>query len=297
MNPISFALLLLLAGMTSAALAELPTASLVPGGVAVLPLAAEGTPAPTVNFQGQRVLVTRQKGYWQAVVGLPLSLKPDEYSLDLKLPGPDTNRPIVFRVADKQYPTENLTITNQRQVEPNAEDMERITRERAEIDSIVSSWSDTLADDLRFDLPTAGRLSSSFGKRRLFNNQPRAPHSGMDIGAPEGTAVKAPAAGTVIGTGDYFFTGNTVFLDHGQGLLSMYIHLGRIDVAVGDRVARGNVIGAVGMTGRTTGAHLHWGVILNRAYVDPAHILAPARSTKTGSANKAAATATPNRTR
>lgn len=296
MNPNRLVLLYLLL-FTAAVRAELPAAALVPGGVAILPLAADDTPVPTASFQGQRVLVARQNGNWQAVVGLPLSLKPDEYSLDVKLPGSDTIRPIAFRVADKHYPTENLTIANKRQVDPNAEDMERITRERVEIDRIVTTWSETLADDLRFDLPTAGKLSSSFGRRRLFNNQPRAPHAGLDIGAPEGTAVRAPANGTVIGTGDYFFTGNTVFLDHGQGLLSMYIHLSRIDVAVGENVTRGKAIGAVGMTGRTTGAHLHWGVLLNRAYIDPALFLAPARRAKAGSAGKAAAAAPPDRAR
>jgi murein DD-endopeptidase MepM/ murein hydrolase activator NlpD len=254
---------LLFALLPAVATAQLPEASPVPGGVAIVALAQENSPAPRVRFNGQRVLLQRHAGHWQAVVGLPLSLEPGKHPLDVN------GQAVLIEVLPKQYESQYLTIVNKRQVEPTAEDLERIAREKLVIDQAFTTWSELLADSLNFDLPASGRFSSAFGLRRFFNKQPRAPHSGLDIAAPEGTPVTAPAAGTVIETGDYFFNGNTVFIDHGQGLISMYNHLVRIDVARGARVERGQRIGAVGKTGRVTGAHLHWTLSLNNARIDP----------------------------
>ena len=248
---------------TLPALAQLPEAEPVPGGIAIIAVAPDTGPAPVVHFNGQQVLTVRHANAWRAVVGLPLALKPGRHKLEVG------NSTVLFDVTTKKYETQYLTITNKRQVEPTAEDLERIARDSEAINRAFTTWSEILADELRFDLPATGRFSSSFGLRRFFNNQPRQPHSGLDIAAPEGTPITAPAAGRVVETGDYFFNGNTILIDHGQGLVTMYNHLSRIDVARGARVARGQVIGAVGKTGRVTGPHLHWTVSLNNARVDP----------------------------
>jgi len=256
------------------AYAQLPEANAVPGGIAIVAVATASSSQPLVKFNGQRVLTMRTQQAWQAVVGLPLTLSPGLHTLDISN-GTDRKQ-VSFLVRNKKYQTQYLTIANKRQVEPNAEDLRRILREKEIINAAFATWSETTADDLQFDLPAVGRFSSAFGLRRFFNKQPRQPHSGLDIAAPEGAPILAPAAGIVLETGDYFFNGNTILLDHGQGLVSMYNHLSRIDVKKGDAVRRGQRIGAIGKTGRVTGAHLHWTVSLNNARVDPMLFLPPA---------------------
>jgi len=256
------------------AVARLPEALPVPGGVAIVHLAPDSQPAPLARFNGERVMTVRDHGRWEALVGLPLTLNPGKHSLMVN------DRAVAFVVKSKRYAVQRLTIANQRQVEPTAEDLVRISHEKELIDHAFATWTDEPTDDLQFDLPAAGRFSSSFGLRRFFNNQPRQPHSGLDIAAAEGTPITAPASGTVIEIGDYFFNGNTVMIDHGQGLVSMYNHLSRVDVVKGAHLTRGQVIGAVGMTGRVTGPHLHWTVRANGARVDPLSLLAVLGSQK-----------------
>jgi murein DD-endopeptidase MepM/ murein hydrolase activator NlpD len=268
------ALLLAVLLLSNIATAELLKPNPVPGGIAIVAIAPEGAPPPFVRFQEQRVLLVRANGMWQAVVGLPLSLDAGEQHLDIS--DRAATRTLAFQVLPKHYDTQYLTLANKRQVNPTPNDLIRIAREQELSRQAFATWSEALADDLRFDLPARGRFSSTFGLRRFFNNEARQPHSGVDIAAPEGTPVLAPAAGNVIETGNYFFNGNTVFIDHGQGLISMYNHLSRIRVKKGARVARGQRIGAVGKTGRVTGAHLHWTVSLNNARVDPMLFLSPA---------------------
>jgi murein DD-endopeptidase MepM/ murein hydrolase activator NlpD len=260
-------LIFILCAFISLPLRALPVASSVPGGVAMIPIASAKSAAPRATFRGKRVLVARDGGQWVALVGLPLSLKPGQYDLAVQ----HTAKPVVkkFRVTDKKYPEQHVTIKDPRKVEPNPEDMDRINNEQPRIDAAKNAWREMADVDLNLQLPADGPLSSRFGSRRIFNGQPRNPHSGLDIAIPTGTPVLSAASGKVIDTGDYFFNGNTVFVDHGQGLVTMYCHLSEISVNIGDSVTRGQQIALSGMTGRVSGPHLHWSVIMNGTMVEP----------------------------
>ncbi|MGD8926651.1 MAG: peptidoglycan DD-metalloendopeptidase family protein [Thioalkalispiraceae bacterium] len=245
---------------------NLPTNYPVPGGIVVLDLGLQHAPQQ-VTYNKRKVLVTHQNSKWYALVGIPLSTKPGNYSLTLSTS--KKTRKIKFAIKNKQYETQRIHIKDKRKVNPYAKDIKRIIREKKIIHAALKSWSQVDDIPLQFDLPVKGRLSSPFGLRRFFNGQPRRPHSGLDIAAPKGTPILAPARGKIINTGKYFFNGNTVFIDHGQGLITMYCHLNSTTVKTGDIVKRGQQIGTVGMTGRVTGPHLHWGVSLNNARIEP----------------------------
>jgi murein DD-endopeptidase MepM/ murein hydrolase activator NlpD len=259
-------LLLLCLGPTLSLAFELPRESAVPGGVKVLRLDLHGSAMPYVEVDGHRAMVVREGADWLAVIGIPLSAP--LASRQVVIRGADVREETEFMVHDKQYATQSLKVAPG-QVNLSHADLERVNREKAVIDHAMSRWTDDQPPALRLAQPVPGARSSSFGMRRVFNGESRNPHSGMDIAAPTGTPVKAPLGGTVIDTGNFFFNGNTVFVDHGRGLISMYCHLSAIDVKSGQRVEAGTTLGAVGMTGRATGPHLHWGLSLNRAWVDP----------------------------
>jgi len=248
----------------------LPREASVPGGVKLIRLDYEGSALPAVDVDGQRAMVVKDGAGWVAVIGIPLSAPLSTRSVVVH----DGNgrQQLEFTVGEKLYASQSLKVAP-RQVDLSREDLARANRERVIIDAALSHWSPEQPDALRLPQPVPGTRSSSFGMRRIFNGESRNPHTGMDIAAPAGTPVRAPIAGTVIDTGDFFFNGNTVFVDHGRGLISMYCHLSAIDVKAGQKVAAGDTLGAVGMTGRATGPHLHWGLSLNRVWVDPALFL------------------------
>ena len=254
----------------------------VPGGIAVIRLPDDVNTA-TLRYNGRKVLVTQQDGAGYAVIGLSLGTRPGRYHLQGKTTQGKALS-LAFAVEAKQYEEQRITIKDKRKVNPEKRDLERIGREKKLIDAALEHWSDR-DPIIDFQLPVEGPTSSPFGLRRYFNDQPRNPHSGLDIAAAEGTPIRAPAPGTVIETGDFFFNGNTVLIDHGQGLVTMYCHMSAIDVQPGTVVATGDVIGKVGMTGRVTGPHLHWGVSLNDARIDPALFLPPKQTTAEQSAD------------
>jgi murein DD-endopeptidase MepM/ murein hydrolase activator NlpD len=262
---------LLLAGPALAAKRKPPVA--VPGGVARVTLAA-GDPAPKAHLDGNRLLVRREKNEWVALAGVPLSAKVGS-TLKVEVDfanGKRLVRPV--KVIDKKYLTQHLSVAPD-QAELPAEMLARYQQEREHLAKVLRTYTETGPESLALLQPVPGRRSGSFGLRRVINGMPRSPHSGLDIAAPEGTPVAATAPGRVADSGDYLFLGNTLVLDHGQGMLSLYSHLSAIDVALGATVPAGAPIGKVGATGRATGPHLHFSVYLNAVSVDPAIFLAP----------------------
>ena len=251
----------------------LPRESRVPGGIAILDLGASERSPGDVIFNEHRAPVLRRPEGWVALVGIPLDTKPGPHAALLRPANDAPERQLAFTVTPKKYDEQRLKVAEKRHVDPLQEDLERIARERIRIDAALGHYSSEFTPQLALQPPVPGRRSSSFGLRRFFNDQPRNPHTGMDIAAPEGTPIASPAPGRVLDTGDFFFNGNTVFVDHGLGVVTIFCHLDRIDVKAGDLVDTGTPLGQVGATGRVTGPHLHWGIAVNRALVDPALFL------------------------
>ncbi|WP_412102576.1 peptidoglycan DD-metalloendopeptidase family protein [Oligella urethralis] len=242
----------------------------VPGGIAVLALAERGV-VPTATYQGHAVLVVPNgdAGGYLAIVGIGQKTKLGQHTLTVNYGG--TQELVNFEVGAKKYREQHIKLSSNRHVNPSQADLDRYKREAAEQTAAYKAFRDAIPSNVVLDRPVeGGRYSSPFGLRRFFNGEERNPHAGLDIAVPQGTPVKASADGVVTITGDYFFNGKTVFVDHGQGLISMYCHLSEIDVVKGQRVRRGEVIAKVGSTGRSTGPHLHWTVSLNNQRVDPA---------------------------
>jgi murein DD-endopeptidase MepM/ murein hydrolase activator NlpD len=244
----------------------LPQEAAVPGGIALVRLGS-GAGRPQAWFGERRVAVVRDAKGWVALVGLPLALAPGEHALRVVSDGGEGSK--TLRVAAKQYPLQRFSVPDHRKVEPPPEDMLRIEREQKRIDEIKSAFRDAPDIDTAFRQPAAGRLTGRFGLRRIINGLERMPHAGIDVAVPVGTPVHAAGSGVVVEAGDYFFNGNSVYIDHGQGLVTLYCHLDRIDVLPGEPVAAGQRIGLSGNTGRSSGPHLHWTVLLNGAAVDP----------------------------
>jgi len=242
-----------------------------PGGIAFVPIDANQV-QPVVTVDDRPALVMQSDGMWVAIVGIPLDQDSDTPLVArVSRPGSDdVNVDIPLRAAD--YRVQHLTV-DRKYVDPGQEALERIFAEREIIDSALANWRAEDLETVELAPPVPGNRSTSFGSRRVFNDQPRSPHKGMDISASLGTPINAPLSGLVTATGDYYFNGNTVIVDHGQGLISLYCHLSEIDVEEGQAVRSGELLGKVGATGRVTGPHLHFATYLNGTAVDPALLL------------------------
>jgi murein DD-endopeptidase MepM/ murein hydrolase activator NlpD len=243
----------------------------VPGGVARLRLGPSERP-PQVRLGEERILVVRQGPEWVALVGLALGAKPgSKVMVEVERATGDTDR-LAIAIGRKTYASQHLNVPPG-QVELSPVDMARYDRERIHLGDVLRTFTEEPPLTTAMLQPTPGHRSSSFGMRRFFNGRSRNPHTGMDIAAPVGAPIIAAGAGKVLDRGDYFFSGNQVIVDHGQGLLTLYAHLSEIDVETDAVVQAGAPIGKVGATGRVTGPHLHFSVYLNTVPVDPALFL------------------------
>ena len=240
-----------------------------PGGIEIVALPSD---AQFATYKTRPVLVLKEPEVI-AIVGIGLNATVGQHMLTVdsvsrgKLEFP-------FTVTAKEYPVQKLKIADDKMVNPPEEVLARIQRETDVMTAQYARFSSLSASPFPMQLPAEGAISSNFGLRRVLNGQPRNPHAGLDIAAPSGAPVIAPAPGTISLTGAFYFNGNTVFIDHGAGMLSMMCHLSAIDVRQGDVVSRGQRIGRVGASGRATGPHLHWSVSLNGDRVNPAAVMA-----------------------
>ncbi len=253
------------------AVEALPRDSRVPGGVAVISLPNVGESAPQVSFNGARVWVVREAGGWRAVVGIALSAKPGAHAIEITTGNSVAS--VSFDVRAKKYPTQKLTLSKA-MVDPPTEVQARIAQESQHLAGVRNAWRASTQTSAALTIPAQGRLSSRYGVARVLNGKPRSSHAGLDVAVPTGTSITAPADGVVLDAGDYYYCGRTMFVDHGNGLITMHCHLSEFIAKVGDAVKRGEQIARSGATGRATGPHLHWSVYLNGTSVDPELFLA-----------------------
>ena len=250
--------------------------SIRPGELVVLTLTLDDQAVGvTVNAFGSRMPVYRLRaGVWQALVGIDLDQKPGVYAVAVEA----HVGPVVIRgeemldVKPRTFATRTLRVDPEF-VNPPEALLARIEGEAVFIrDVSARSGADRLWS-APFVRPVREPANSRFGTRSIFNGEVRRPHGGADFLSGAGTPVHAPNAGRVVAARDLFFTGNTLIIDHGMGVVSLLAHLSEMDVREGDLIAAGQVVGRVGATGRVTGPHLHWGVTVMGARVDPLSVL------------------------
>jgi len=243
------------------------------GGAAAL--LVEGVPAGTrltALFSGRPLVFVPSPRGLAGLFGADVMLKPGQYPLAVSWSpsqGKEERRRLSLRVVDKDYGTRRLTFPKG-QVELSRADLERHEREKAEVEKALATLSPARLWQGAFLRPVPGEVVSAFGRRTVVNEEPRQkPHTGVDLKASAGQPIQSPAAGLVLLADFHFFAGGSIYLDHGQGLITMFFHLSEIQVKPGEKVQRGQIIGRAGATGRVSGPHLHYGLYLGGARIDP----------------------------
>jgi murein DD-endopeptidase MepM/ murein hydrolase activator NlpD len=250
--------------------------SIRPGELVVLTLAAPGAIAPRVRaFDRDLAAFPVRADSWRVLVGIDLATAPGTYQVEIGAGSgsPDERATHVLVVKARAFPTRTVTVAPGF-VNPPPEAVVRIQQEAQELEQLWRSSTSPRLWAGAFVRPVADPANSAFGARSIFNGQPRSPHGGADFLSAAGTPIKAPNAGRIALARDLYFTGNTVVIDHGLGLFSLFAHLSEVSVQAGADVATGEVVGRVGATGRVSGPHLHWTVRAGGARVDPLSLLA-----------------------
>lgn len=266
-----------IAARSTAPLFELSANQVVNGGLLVLTaqLPQNTTEdALTVQFGEIKIPLFEAKnhgnGFYQALIGIPLSTKPGHFEIKIHLnSGAETKNIIIpFEVTDGNYRSEILKV-NPKHVKLQKKDLKRVLSENAEMGLLYKKLRNEKLWMGPFALPIASEMTSPYGTSRVYNGELQSYHSGVDLKAAEGTPVKAAANGIVVLAKDLFLSGNTVILEHGYGVFTNYAHLSELKVKVGDAVKMQDLLGLSGMSGRASGPHLHWGVIIHRAKINP----------------------------
>ena len=256
------------AGAASKVQVVLSPKKLGPGDL--LLITVKNTSGPVEGtFDGQKLYFNPALNAYKALVGIDLLSEPRKYILELAYNGKKFHR--IVRVSRKTYPVQHLTLPKG-MVELSPENEARVEQEQKKTAAIWPNQTDRLWAG-NFVNPRPGEIATKFGVKRFMNKIPKNPHTGVDVSANEGDKVYAPNSGAVILVDDLYYSGNSIILDHGQGIYTMFFHLSKTLVAPGQQVNKGDVIGLVGSTGRSTGAHLHWGARVQGARVDPLELI------------------------
>ena len=229
------------------------------------------------EFQGERFPLApgMQNGIYEGLIGIDLTTKPATYEMKViatDASGSSSSSPFFLKVGKGVFRTQKLSLPRT-MVDLDAKTLERVNNEANRLKALFQTFRDDRLWKGAFIRPLEGQLSSTFGMERIINGQRKSPHTGVDLESEAGTPVMASNSGMVVLVDDLFFSGKSVILDHGWGLYSMYFHLSEGRVMEGDRVGRGDVLGRVGSTGRSTGPHLHWAIRMNQVRVDPLSLL------------------------
>lgn len=231
----------------------------------------DGVKSIELKWQGKTVPFVLLKDAWVTVVGVDLDMKAGDHPSDVLVTmtdGSKESRIANIKVESTRFPTTELKV-EERFVQLSKADQARSGREAREISKIFGVVTPEIFWDKPFSTPIPDGQGANFGHRRVFNGEPRAPHNGTDLRAQTGTQIRSTNRGRVVMARNLFFTGNTVIVDHGLGIYSLYAHLSRIDVKVAAIIENKQQVGLAGATGRVTGPHLHWGVRVQGARVDP----------------------------